>query len=262
LPRDAVIWAALLYAGRGATASHETAAELWGLADPQSVVHVTIPVERRVPSIPGVQIHYAHRLPTSRHPLQSPPVTTVEDTVLDLIDRCVRMDEVQMWVTRACQRRRTTPERLGLALDDRKKIRWRVATSKLIAEVSSGAETPLEVAYARRVERAHGLPVGRRQRHRHAGLRSQWSDVEYEDYRTVVELDGRVGHVEDGRFRDHRRDNAASLRGDVTLRYGWSDTTSNSCHVAAEVAAVLRRNGWSGSPRPCGPGCVIHQAAA
>ncbi|MGH3490892.1 MAG: hypothetical protein ACRDP8_23645 [Actinopolymorphaceae bacterium] len=41
-----------------------------------------------------------------------------------------------------------------------------------------------------------------------------------------MELDGRIGHSEEARFRDYRRDNDASVRGHVTLRYGWTDTTT------------------------------------
>ena len=263
LPRDAQIWAALLYAGDGATVSHETAAELWGLLDEQSVqLHVTIPVNRRVANLAEVQIHYAHRLAESRHPTRVPPVTTVEHTVLDLIDQATSVEQVLTWVTRACQRRRTTPERLGLLLDERKKIRWRGATANVLSDVAQGAMSPLERAFVRQVARPHELPEGQRQRHHRTGARSQWTDVEYEEFQTLVELDGRIGHVDDGSFRDHRRDNYGTVRGRATLRYGWADTTGRPCLVAAELAQVLRARGWAGLPRPCGPGCEINTAAA
>jgi hypothetical protein len=58
------------------------------------------------------------------------------------------------------------------------------------------------------------------------------------------------------------RDNAAVVEGRDPLRYGWSDVTEQSCHVAAQVAFVLRRNGWAGRPRPCSRAdCVIGQVA-
>lgn len=263
LTRSAQVWAALLYAGAGATVSHETAAELWGLVDqPGHGVHVTIGVDRRVRSLVGVQIHYSYRLDTTRHPNRRPPVTNVEETVLDLVDQAERPEDAEMWVIRACQRRRTTPERLGTALDARKKIRWRSEVQRLLVDVSTGAESPLEIAYAQRVERAHGLPPGRRQRRRRFGQQSRRSDVEYEDFRTVVELDGLTGHTEEGRFRDYQRDNDTSVRGRVTLRYGWTDTTTRSCHVAWQVAEVLKANGWQGRPRPCGPFCAVGELAA
>ena len=48
--------------------------------------------------------------------------------------------------------------------------------------------------------------------------------------------------------------------GIVTLRYSWADVTQRPCQVAAQVAEVLQGRGWRGTPRPCGPTCVITQA--
>lgn len=256
------VWAALLYAGEGATVSHRTAADLWGLGATSPVredptVHVCVPVHRRVYSRPTVRIHYAHRLPHTRHPSRRPPVTRVEETVLDLVDVASRFDEVLTWVTRACQRRRTTPIRLQDALAARKKIRWREELMDLLADVDMGAESPLELAYLDRVERAHGLPTGRRQVHRYAALQSQWIDVDYVEYATRVELDGRLGHEGDGTFRDRRRDNLSTVEGLRTLRYGWSDTFTDGCATAGEVGQVLQANGWQGKLRRCGPGCGL-----
>ncbi len=263
LPRVSQIWAALLYAGDGATLSHETAAELWGILDASPRrIQVTIPVHRRVASLASVQIHYATRLDESRHPTRFPPITRPEDTILDLIDRAGRPEQVVSLLTVACQRRRTTPERLGIALDARKKIRWRKTINEILSEVSAGAESPLEVAYVRKVERAHGLPEGRRQRRHQVGGRSNRTDVEYDAYKLIVELDGRLGHETDGKFRDYQRDNLATTRGRDTLRYGWTDTTTNSCRVAAQVAQVLRANGWTSWAGPCGPTCAVGEVVA
>jgi hypothetical protein len=60
-------------------------------------------------------------------------------------------------------------------------------------------------------------------------------------------------------FRDLRRDNAAMLAGDRVLRYGWRDVTGRPCTVAAQIAIVLRRQGWTGSPHRCGPHCGLEQ---
>jgi hypothetical protein len=105
------------------------------------------------------------------------------------------------------------------------------------------------------------LPTGVRQARWISTGPSRWRDVEYETYRVIVELDGRVGHVEDGAFRDRRRDNHSTVRGRVTLRYGWTDTVADSCGTAAEVAQVLRANGWPGQPRACGQGCLLPDTA-
>src|SRR5215831_8999731 len=56
--REAQLWAAVLYAGKGAQLSHETAAELNRLSDRQSSpIHVSIPVARRVRPVKGLVIH-------------------------------------------------------------------------------------------------------------------------------------------------------------------------------------------------------------
>lgn len=107
----------------------------------------------------------------------------------------------------------------------------------------------MELGYLHDVERAHGLPRGLRQ-HRLAGGR-QVRDILYEQYAVVVELDGRMGHEGLGRFRDMRRDNEALLRGEVTLRYGWSDVRGRSCAVAWQVASILIGRGWPGLPCRC-----------
>lgn len=256
LPFDAQIWAAILRAGSGAAASHRTAAYLDGLCDePGPTIHVTVPARRRLRGpIDGVQVHYAHRLVRTRHPSRLPPRTRVEETVLDLVDVARQTSEVETWVTASCQRRRTTPERLAEALGLRKKIRWRPLLESLLVDVAHGAESPLELRHLRRVERAHGLPAGRRQR-RVAGQRVIWIDVDYDEHTVRIELDGRVGHVGEGRFRDRRRDNAGVVAGRVTLRYGHADVFGDPCGVAAEQARVLRNRGWSGTLRQCGPGC-------
>jgi hypothetical protein len=206
LPRLTQVWAALLRAGPGAAASHQTAAELDGLcAERDHRVHVTAPVTRRVLGRrDGMVVHYAHRLPQSRHPSKSPPRTRIEDTVLDLVDVSRTAGEVEGWLTAACEKRLTTPDRLAASLTSRKKISWRPMLEASLLDVAEGARSPLELAFLRNVERAHGLPRGERQL-RWAGRRVIWIDVDYLLFRTRVELDGQLGHQGEGRFRDRRR---------------------------------------------------------
>ena len=73
----------------------------------------------------------------------------------------------------------------------------------------------------------------------------------YEDYATLVELDGRAAHPESSRDLDTRRDNANVADGWATLRYGWIEVSEHSCEVATQLARTLRRRGWPGSLRPC-----------
>lgn len=253
---EAQVWAAILRVGPGTVASHQTAAFLDGLTDdPGPLIHVTTTADRHVRAkVDGVRVHYAHRLARTRHPAKSPPRTRIDETVLDLADVAVSSREVETWVTAACQRRLSTPDRLAEALGQRKKISWRPLLEAILTDVASGAQSPLELRHLRKVERAHGLPTGVRQR-RVAGQRVIWIDVDYDDYAVRVELDGRVGHV-DGAFRDRQRDNRATVDGNATLRYGHADIFGDPCGVAREQAQVLADRGWAGATRSCGPGCT------
>jgi hypothetical protein len=110
VPRQALLWAAVLRAGPGAALSHHTAAELAGLTDARSdPIDVTIPVTRRVRPIPGVRIHLAGQLGDRVHPSRQPPQTRIEDTVLDLSQFAGRAVDVASLLTKACGRRLTTP---------------------------------------------------------------------------------------------------------------------------------------------------------
>jgi hypothetical protein len=86
--------------------------------------------------------------------------------------------------------------------------------------------------------------------------RAEYRDTLYEEYQTVVELDGRVAHPGDSRWNDIHRDNAAVTAGLSTLRYGWRDVTMTPCAIAAEIADALARRGYD-SARPCSPACPV-----
>jgi len=49
-------------------------------------------------------------------------------------------------------------------------------------------------------------------------------DLEYRAWGLVVELDGRLNHADTERvMRDMARDNAVTVTGRATLRYGWRE---------------------------------------
>jgi hypothetical protein len=269
LPFHSRVWAALLYAGRDAVASHETAAVLWGLAPvspngadeaAHSLIHVTIPADRRVAPQPGLCVHLSHRAVDARHPVVLPPRTKVEETAFDLAASAASLDGALAVLARACGRRLTTAERLLEAAAGRRRLRWRKVIERALADIGDGAHSLLELRYRQRVEQAHGLPRGQAQHAWRDGGGQRYSDVRYEKYRTRVELDGRIGHTEDARFRDMRRDNAGTVAGDGTLRYGWADVEARNCETAGQVITVLRGRGWRGTPRRCGPNCRLPSA--
>jgi very-short-patch-repair endonuclease len=258
VPRESMLWAAVLRAGRGAVLSHQSAAELAGLMDGSDVpIHVTVPGQRRPHAVPGVVFHLSRRVDRARHPSRLPPQTRIEETVVDLTQSAPSLEQALVWIARACGRRLTRPERIAEALAARKKVRWREELLAALGDVTTGAHSTLELRYLRDVERAHGLPGGSRQQVVHRPGGRYYDDVRYPEFGVVVELDGRAAHPDEVRWRDMRRDNTSVLQGRRVLRYGWTDVTARPCAVAAQVGDVLRAAGWTGTPRSCRAGCSM-----
>jgi len=256
VPRRSLRWAAVLRAGPGAVLSHETAAELVGLAEPSTPIHVTVPTRRTPGRIPGTVIHRSDLIAQRRHPTRLPPQTRIEETVVDLTQSSRRLDDAMAWLARAVGSRVTTPDRLADGFQARPRLRHRRTLLSALTDVASGCQSLLELRYLRDVERPHGLPPSERQQRREGEAR--YDDVRYREYRIRVELDGRAAHPDHQRWRDMRRDNSAVASGDQVLRYGLADVDGSPCLVAAQVAGVLINNGWPGPPRRCRrPHCPI-----
>ena len=258
--RETMLWGAVLRAGPGAVRSHQTAAERHGLIDePSSLITITVPLARNPGrmKIPGVAIHRSDAVLRTRHPAMLPPCTRVEDTVLDLIEVAPTFDDAYMWICRAIGRRRTTADRIRLAMAARKKMRWRGEIEIALGDAEGGALSVLEYRYVHRVERPHGLPAARRQARIRQGTGSRYLDNLYEEYAVCAELDGTAAHPADEQWRDKRRDNANAVSGIVTLRFGLLDLGSHRCETARAVATLLRRRGWTGSPCACRDGCTV-----
>jgi hypothetical protein len=265
LPRKAELWAAVPRVGPGAVLSHETAAEVHGLTDkPSRKIHVSVAVVQRpgrYQAIRGVVIHRSRNLVAEWQPPWQLPRTTVPATVLDLITTARTLDDAYGWISAAVGRRLTTPELLGKALAARPRMRWRNWVTGALQDAAEGIHSPLERIYVHGVERAHGLPVAKRQARRRHGSGTRYLDNLYQDHGLCVELDGSAAHPAEGRWRDTRRDNVNLTQGTRTLRYSWLDVTRHRCQTAAQIAAALRHSGWTGTLRPCGPGCTAVRAS-
>jgi hypothetical protein len=259
--RETVLWAALLRAGAGAVLSHQTAAERHGLIDePSPVIVITVPASRSPARtrIPGVVIHRSDAILRTRHPVMLPPCTRVEDTVLDLIQVAPTFDDAYAWICRAIGRRRTTADRIRLAMDARKRMRWRREIALALGDAEGGALSVLEYRYVHQVERPHGLPAARRQARISQRTGNRYLDNLYEPFAVCVELDGTAAHPSDEQWRDKRRDNSNMLSGILPLRFGLLDLGERRCETAAAVATLLRSRGWTGSPHSCSrPTCAI-----
>lgn len=255
------LWAALLHAGPSAVASHRSAGMLQGLVDhPPPVVDVAVRERHRVHPRPNIRVHRRRYLATESRAVATVPQTRTEVTVLDLVGECLRAEDVVGWLTRACQRRLTTPARILTAMAFRSRQRWRGLVAEVLADVSGGVASPLELLY-RKVERRHGLPRGEANARTTVRGTNRYTDVLYRRFRLRVELESLAWHPEDARWRDARRDNEATLVGDAVLRYDWRAVVGQPCETAAQVAAVLQARGWSGHATPCSPTCALRRAA-
>jgi hypothetical protein len=254
--------AAVLCCGEGAVASQRTAARLHGLVDrdPERI-EVLVPASRRVVAPAMVTLATCADLYGRTARSGWPTRTTVEDTVLDLADQG-DADNAIAWLSKACQRRRTSPARLAEALDRRTRHRWRELLVDALADVAAGVESVLEYRYVRGVERPHGLPEARRQRLLILGGRRHRTDNEYEPFGVIVELDGRLGHEGEAVFRDRTRDNGSTVSGKASLRFGWADVDSRPCEVAHDVAVLLWSRGWCGKLKRCGVSCRLSTRTA
>lgn len=259
--REAVLWAAVLSAGPDAMLSFKSAAEVDGLTDEVSeLTHVTVPAARRVQRAEGVVVHYSGRARQARHPSLTPPRTRVEETILDLIGTASTLDQAVGVVTRGLGRRLTTPGKLRAAMGQRGRLRWRRELTELLSADMRGLLSVLEYRYHRDVERPHGLPRGDRQEPGNQDGQRVYRDVEYKAYRLVTELDGRLAHPAESRWKDIARDNAAVLAGLTTMRFGWLDITTNPCRVALQVATVLGERGYA-EFRSCSADCPVARVA-
>jgi very-short-patch-repair endonuclease len=259
--RESLMWAAVLGPQRGGVLCHQSAAELHGLVEPRkgAPIHVMVPSGKAVAPTKGVVIHYSRRVDVARHPALEPPRTRLEETVLDLAEAEPTATGAISWILTACASRRTKPDRLLRVLEDRPRMRRRKILLAALGDARLGVETILERGYLHRVERAHGLPEGKRQRRTRASGTSRYEDVRYEKYGVIVELDGQAAHPEGERWKDVRRDNFSAANGWITLRYSYADVMERPCQIADEVARALRARGYAGGAHKCAPCCPARQ---
>ncbi len=257
-------WAAVLRCGPEAALSHFTAAEIDGFMKAQDrATHVTIPERGRTrfsageftSGTPRIVLHRSSRLASARHPAKTPPRTRVQETVLDMTDLAHDFDAAFAWMSAACGKGLVTTDQLRDAALARARLRWRSDVLAALEDIADGIMSALERRYVRDVERPHGLPKPVRQARMKRGGSSAYLDNLYAEFGLAVELDGLVAHPPESRWRDVHRDNYFAAAGIITLRYNWVDITQRPCRVASEVASTLRRAGWTGDLRRCGPTC-------
>ena len=226
----------------------------WRKEQPGVPIHVAVARGRRLTPPPGVVVHrtahFDERLEWNRHP----PRIMLDHALLDVAAEAADELSAVAVLADACGSRRTTPGRLLATLDQRPRLPRRTWLRAVLHDLAEGTCSVLEHGYLTRVERAHGLPRGRRQ----VQVRGALRDVDYEALRLVVELDGRLFHATTkARDRDLDRDLEAAATGGnrVTVRLGYGQVFERGCRTALRVGSIMSRLGWTGTPTPC-PRCV------
>lgn len=237
------VWAGVLIGGPQAVVGGAAAAYLHQLV-------------REAPQV--VQVHTTQHRPrdprwrfvrSDRIGIGEPPRTRLAQTVVDVAAE-LDSDDIVSVVAEAIGRRRLRESEIREILAATPRHPNRRLLEDLVGEVAAGSRSPLEVRYARDVERAHGLPTAVRQE---GPLSRYETDVWYAEYGVVVELDGRAYHRGQQALVDMDRDNDHQLVGAISLRFGWRHV-ARPCQTAAKVARALHTRGWTGTMHPC-PRC-------
>ncbi len=252
-------WAAVLW-GWPAALTHDSAVRA---ADgpgrrgrDDATIHIAVDRRRRVVAPPGVMVHRSAHLEAQVQWNLGPPRVRFHDAVLDVAADAGDDLTAIATLADACASRRTTAQKLLEALERRRWIHRREWLTRVLADVAGGTCSVLEHGYLDLVERPHSLPVARRQTPRATTGGGTLQDVAYDEWATVVELDGRVFHSSsEDRHDDLDRDlDNAVDHDELTLRIGYRQVFRDGCATAEKVGRVLNRRGWPASAQPC-PKC-------
>ncbi|MFT3716209.1 MAG: hypothetical protein QM774_09755 [Gordonia sp. (in: high G+C Gram-positive bacteria)] len=243
-------WAAVLDASPAAL-SHSSALSVAG-----SPVHIAIDRKRTVATRPGVIVHRVSHLNERTLWTTRPPRIRTDEALVDLAAEATSDTAAVAVLADAVGARRTTADRLLRAVEGRERLRRRRFLVGVLSDVRQGTCSVLEQRYLRGVERPHGLPRGCRQEPTASG-RPGFRDVDYDEYRVVVELDGWRWHADArARDRDLERDlDAAADSGRHTVRLGWGQVCERPCATARKLGRVLQARGWAGTLTGC-PRCT------
>ena len=212
--------------------------------DDGAPVHVTAPYRSSPEQQEWVVVHRSRALQHTAV-ATDPPRTSRVDTLVDLaLAQPDARAAMRLLVGMAGQHRVRVAE-LRRRVEERPPWRYRRAVAEALRFLAEGVGSALEALYALDVEQAHGIPAARRQSPVQVDGRRLWEDCDYSHLGVplIVRLDGRSHAAAEVAFRDRRRDNAAELAGRPRLVYGWEEVRLDACGVAAEVLAVLRREG-------------------
>lgn len=237
--------------------------------DESAPIEVVVRHGRHPAPLPGVRVRSSRRFEESVQLGLSPPRQRYDDAIVELADRCRDELRAVAVLADACGGRRTTAARLLERMAAMTRLARRGLLEAVLADVDAGTCSVLEHAYLVRVERAHGLPPGRRQvPAARANGRMVFQDVVHggqaaggQRWQQVVELDGRLFHDSAAaRDRDLERDLDTALDGADTVRLGYGQVLGRPCATAVKLGLLFQRRGWGGAPTGC-PDCAVPKSA-
>lgn len=247
-PTQLGLWmAAVLACGRGTALSHDSAAELWGIARSArgAMIHVTVPGAsgRR---LRGIRTHRRLLAPAAVVEHRGIPVTTPVCTLIDYAAGKRSRSEVETAVNEADRLDLVSPEALREALDANPGRRGVAKLRTILDRLTfSLTDSELERRLLPIVDRA-GLPRPKTQTVLN-GFRVDF----YWDVGLVVETDGlRYHRTPAQQGRDRLRDQVHTAAGLTTLRFTHAQIRYEPQHVEAMLRSVYARLATSGGYGP------------
>ena len=230
------LWAAVLACGgpERAVLSHRSAAAVWDLIPPPSVIEVTTLAQSR--SMRGVKVHRRKSLERTNH--QGLPITTVAQTLLDLA-----ATQSDHRVKRTCHRAeilRLLDARSTRALIERSE--GRPGTARLTRAIDELATTEPQITRTELEERFLELVAEAGLPRPEVNTRVEGLEVDFlwRDERLIVETDGAATHLTPTAFeRDRERDQILMLAGYRVVRFTWRQVIEEPGRVARALRELL-----------------------
>ena len=206
--------------------------------------------KRRTPPLAlTVVTHYSQALTDlDVHPLREPRRTRIARSLVDAAAWMPSERGAAAILAAGVQQRLVRPHDLGHVVDRLGALRGRKLIKETIGDIAGGSQALSELDFTRQVIRAFQLPEPSRQSaRRDAAGRRRWTDVMWDKYKIVVEIDG-AQHTGDPlqRWDDMERDIDLSLDGYQTLRFPAWLVRTNPEYVARKITEALRRAGYRG----------------
>ena len=236
-----------LWAGRDFAFSHRTAAALHGFRRfPEGLLELSA---TRHLALPGpVELHHVSSLgPRELETVQGFRATGATRTLIDLA-AVVSEADLRATVDEALQRKRTTVERLAVALQLVDRPRGVAFLRKLLHEYQGGdgpCESELEALVFELIDRS-GLPRPVRQRSVMVAGRLRRLDFCFRDHGVILEADSYAFHSSPIAFeKDRQRYNSLTARDFRVLQWTWKAIHERPQELIRELRGVLQsRAAW------------------